>query len=107
MNTSLIVVSAPSGAGKTTLCKKLLEEFPSLILSISCTTRPVRHTEKEGQDYFFLTKEAFEKKIAENGFAEWAKVHDNYYGTSKDFVEKAFKQGKSLLLDIDVQGAES
>jgi guanylate kinase len=107
MSTSLVVVSAPSGAGKTTLCKKLLEEFPSLILSISCTTRPKRFNEQEGQDYFFLTKEAFEKRIADNGFAEWAKVHDNYYGTSKEFVEKAFKSGKSLLLDIDVQGAAS
>jgi guanylate kinase len=107
MSTSLVVVSAPSGAGKTTLCKKLLEDFSSLMLSISCTTRAKRGNEQEGKDYFFLTKEAFEKKIAENGFAEWAKVHDNYYGTSKDFVDRAFKSRKSLLLDIDVQGAAS
>ncbi len=107
MATSLVVVSAPSGAGKTTLCKKLLEEFSNLILSISCTTRPRRHTEEEGKDYFFLSREAFEKKIAAGGFAEWAKVHDNFYGTSKDFIDQAFNSGKSLLLDIDVQGAEN
>jgi guanylate kinase len=105
--TSLIVVSAPSGAGKTTLCKKLLEEFPKLMLSISCTTRTKRFNETDGKDYFFLSRAEFEKKIAANGFAEWAQVHDNYYGTSKDFVDQAFKSGKSLLLDIDVQGAES
>jgi guanylate kinase len=107
MTTSLIVLSAPSGAGKTTLCKKLLEEFPDVMLSISCTTRARRFNEEDGNDYFFLSREAFEKKISENGFAEWAKVHDNYYGTSHEFVEQAFRSGKSLLLDIDVQGAES
>jgi guanylate kinase len=107
MATTLVVVSAPSGAGKTTLCKKLLEEFPNLVLSISCTTRQKRFNEEEGRDYFFLSKEDFEKKIAAGGFAEWARVHDNLYGTSKEFIEKAFKAGKSLLLDIDVQGAES
>jgi guanylate kinase len=107
MSTSLFVISAPSGAGKTTLCNKLLEDFPVLMLSISSTTRAKRGAEQDGKDYFFITKEAFEKKIAENGFAEWARVHGNYYGTSKDFVERAFKSGRSLLLDIDVQGAAS
>lgn len=104
--THLIIVSAPSGAGKTTLCRKLLEECPSLILSISSTTRSPRGTEKHGVEYFFLTRDDFEKQIQGNRFAEWAKVHDNYYGTSKDVIEKAFETHHSLLLDIDVQGAE-
>lgn len=102
----LIVLSAPSGAGKTTLCRKLLENFPSLILSISSTTRAPRGTEKNGIEYFFLTREKFEKEIQRNRFAEWAQVHGNFYGTSKDVIEKAFQTGNSVLLDIDVQGAE-
>ncbi len=103
----LIVLSAPSGAGKTTLCKKLLEEFDELILSISTTTRAPRGREKNGVEYFFVTKEAFQKKIDSSRFAEWAEVHGNFYGTSKDFIDQAHADGKSLLLDIDVQGAES
>ena len=103
----LIVISAPSGTGKTTLCQKLLEEIKTLRLSVSCTTRPPRGKEKHGVEYFFLSKPEFEAKIAENRFAEWALVHDNYYGTSKDFIESCFSQGHSVLLDIDVQGADS
>lgn len=103
----LIVISAPSGAGKTTLCKKLLEDFPQLELSISSTTRASRGKEKHGIEYFFLSKEEFEKQIQDSRFAEWAVVHGNYYGTSKDFIEKTFARNKSVLLDIDVQGAES
>jgi guanylate kinase len=105
MSKSLIVISAPSGAGKTTLCKKLLAEFPRLILSISSTTRAPRGQEKNGVEYFFLTKEQFESQIQADRFAEWAQVHGNYYGTSKDVIEKTFAQGNSVLLDIDVQGA--
>jgi guanylate kinase len=103
----LIVISAPSGAGKTTLCRRLLQEFPELKLSISTTTRAPRGSEKEGQDYFFTTPDHFEAQIKAGAFAEWAKVHGNYYGTSRKFVEDTFAQGKSVLLDIDVQGAES
>lgn len=103
----LIVLSAPSGAGKTTLCHKLLEEFDDLILSVSTTTRAPRGKEKHGVEYFFVAREAFQKKIDTNRFAEWAEVHGNFYGTTKDFVESAHAKGKSLLLDIDVQGAES
>lgn len=102
---SLVVISAPSGAGKTTLCKKLLEDYPKLTLSISSTTRAPRGSEKNGVEYFFLSRDQFEAQIKANRFAEWAQVHGNYYGTSKDVIEKAFSQGNSVLLDIDVQGA--
>lgn len=102
----LIVISAPSGAGKTTLCQKLLKDFPELVLSISSTTRAPRGTEKHGQEYFFLTHDEFQKKISEDRFAEWASVHENYYGTSKEVIEKAFTANRPVLLDIDVQGAE-
>lgn len=101
----LIVISAPSGAGKTTLCAKLLTEFPDLVLSISATTRSPRGTEKHGVEYFFLSRQEFEQEIQENRFAEWALVHGNYYGTSKAVIEKAFQANRSVLLDIDVQGA--
>ncbi len=104
--TFLFVLSAPSGAGKTTLCKRLLNDFPSMRLSISSTTRKPRGAEKEGVDYFFLSQEDFKKKIEANRFAEWAHVHGNYYGTSKEVIERAFASGFSVLLDIDVQGAE-
>jgi len=104
----LIIISAPSGAGKTTLCKRLLKEFPDkLEVSISSTTRAPRGEEKNGDDYFFITKEQFEKEIKDNNFSEWALVHGNYYGTTKAIIENTFKSGKSVLLDIDVQGANS
>lgn len=103
----LIVISAPSGGGKTTLCARLLRDFPELILSVSTTTRPPRGSERDGEHYFFVARDAFQGMIAGERFAEWAEVHGNFYGTTKDFVEQAFSQGKSLLLDIDVQGAES
>ncbi|MEO5968668.1 MAG: guanylate kinase [Bdellovibrionia bacterium] len=103
----LVVISAPSGAGKTTLCQKLLADYSTkLTLSISSTTRAPRGKERHGVDYFFLSREEFESQIQENRFLEWAQVHDNYYGTSRAMVEKAFQAGKSVLLDIDVQGAE-
>lgn len=102
----LIVISAPSGAGKTTLCKRLLDEFPTVTLSISSTTRPPRGKEKNSVDYFFLTRAEFESKIQAGEFVEWAKVHDNYYGTSKTTLQSALSRGQSVLLDIDVQGAD-
>lgn len=105
-NPKLIVISAPSGTGKTTLCTRLLREVPELMLSISTTTRAPRGQEKHGEAYFFTTPEEFRRLIDAGRFAEWADVHGNFYGTAKDFVEKAFAGGKSLLLDIDVQGAE-
>lgn len=105
---ALIVVSAPSGAGKTTLCQRLLSDFPDqLTLSISTTTRLPRGSEQDGVEYYFVDDATFDRKIKRGEFAEWATVHGNRYGTSKKSIEQTFKRGSSILLDIDVQGAES
>ncbi|MFK5953694.1 MAG: guanylate kinase, partial [Desulfobacterium sp.] len=101
----LFVVSAPSGAGKTTLCTRMLEMFPELSYSISHTTRAPRGSEEDGVDYFFITPEAFQERIKRDEWAEWAKVHDNYYGTSRAFITEHLEKANPLLLDIDVQGA--
>ena len=102
----LFIVSAPSGAGKTTLVRQMLKQFETLSYSVSHTTRAPRGNEENGIDYFFISKAEFKEKIVKGHWLEWAKVHDNYYGTSKAFVEDSLQKGKSLLLDIDVQGAE-
>ena len=107
MKSRLFVISAPSGAGKTTLCSKLLAENPELVLSISCTTRPPRGQEVNGRDYLFLSPEEFQRQKDQDAFAEWALVHGNYYGTLKAVIDEALAAGKSVLFDIDVQGAES
>jgi guanylate kinase len=101
----IFVISAPAGTGKTTLVDKLTHEFSSIVRSVSCTTRAPRHSEQEGRDYFFLDKKAFEKKIAEGGFLEHAKVFGEYYGTSVDFVKKLQESGKHVVMVIDTQGA--
>jgi guanylate kinase len=101
----LFIVSAPSGAGKTTLCREVLKRIPDLLYSVSTTTRAPRLGEVGGADYHFITKDQFLQKIAENRWAEWAEVHGNYYGTSADFITEGLSNGKSILLDIDVQGA--
>jgi len=103
----LIVISAPSGAGKTTLCARLLSSRPDLRLSISTTTRAPRGSEQNGKEYHFTDTASFETMIREDVFAEWARVHDKYYGTSKRTIEQAFRDGYHVLLDIDVQGAAS
>ncbi|MFH2044731.1 MAG: guanylate kinase [Pseudomonadota bacterium] len=100
----LFIVSAPSGAGKTTLCKRLLARFTDMIYSISYTTRAPRIDEKNGVDYFFISKKDFETKIIEGKWAEWAKVHGNFYGTSAEYLNDAILSGKDILLDIDVKG---
>lgn len=102
---ALLILSAPSGAGKTTICRRLLAERKDLRYSISCTTRPPRPGEKNGKSYFFLTREDFKRKIARHEFLEWAMVHDEYYGTPRHFVEETIKTGKSVIMAIDVQGA--
>lgn len=102
----IFVVSAPSGAGKTTLCTKILARFPGLAYSVSHTTRPPRTGETDGADYFFITVDEFKKRIEANLWAEWAEVHGNFYGTSLKFIEDNVADGKHLLLDIDVQGAK-
>ena len=101
----LFVVSAPSGAGKTTLCTMLLERFNGLSYSVSYTTRPPRAGEKNGIHYHFVDETTFEYMISTNDFIEYAKVHNNMYGTSKKYIETELSQGKTILLDIDPQGA--
>lgn len=100
-----IVMSAPSGCGKSTLIDLILQEYCDIVYSISCTTRPPRGEEEDGLDYHFKTKERFEELIKENAFIEYAKVHDNYYGTLKGPIEEVLAEGNSMILDIDVQGA--
>jgi guanylate kinase len=102
----IIVVVAPSGTGKSTLIKRLMEETPQLEWSVSCTTRPRRMGEADGVDYFFITEKEFLIKIENKEFIEWAKVHSNYYGTLKSFVDNGLKLGKYLLFDLDVQGCD-
>jgi guanylate kinase len=101
----LIVISAPSGAGKTTLCNALVNRFPALKESISYTTRQPRTGEQDGVDYHFVSVERFKQMIAVEGFAEWAEVHGNFYGTAIATLEQARVDGIDILLDIDCQGA--
>lgn len=101
----IFVVSAPSGTGKTTVLKRLLERRPELVYSVSATTRAPRPGEVHGKDYFFLSPEEFHKKVDEDGFAEWAEVHGNLYGTPETFLETQISRGKDVLLAIDTQGA--
>ncbi len=101
----LVVISAPSGGGKTTIIRKVLERHdPRFVYSVSCTTRKPRQNEVDGKDYFFLSEAEFKKRIAEGEFIEWAIVHDNYYGTSRATIDHFLRQGKVVLLDIDIQG---
>lgn len=101
----LIVVSGFSGAGKGTLMKKLLKNYNHYALSISMTTRSPRPGEKDGKDYFFITREEFEKHIANDELIEYAKYVDNYYGTPKEYVEQQLSDGKDVILEIEIQGA--
>lgn len=100
-----IVMSAPSGCGKSTLIDMLLQEYPDIVYSISCTTREPRGEEEDGLDYHFLSKARFEELIAENAFIEYANVHGNYYGTLKSPIVEVLAEGNSMIMDIDVQGA--
>jgi guanylate kinase len=102
----LFVISAPSGSGKTTLTRMLTKEFSNIIESISYTTKQKRENEKEGLDYFYITNEEFEKKIKDNEFLEYAKVFDNYYGTSKKVINKDLENNKHVVLVIDTVGAK-
>ena len=102
----LFVLSAPSGAGKTSLCRELIDSLPDLRQSVSFATREKRGGEKNGVDYHFINPEAFQEKIERQQLAEWAEVHGNLYGTSLQTLNDAAEQGVDLLLDIDCQGAE-
>ena len=102
----LYVVSAPSGAGKTSLVKALLKTDPAVRLSVSYTTRPPRPGETDGRDYHFVTRERFEEMLAADEFLEHAEVYGNFYGTSKGSIERDLENGRDVLLEIDWQGAE-
>ncbi len=103
----LIVITAPSGAGKTTLISALRQEFPELGFSVSTTTRSPRPGEVDGRDYHFVEDAVFSRMVEEGAFIEWAAIHGNRYGTSWEAVDQAMKAGRKILLDIDVQGARS
>ena len=101
----LFIVSAPSGAGKTSLCRELIDTFPELRQSVSFATRPIRPGERDGVDYHFVDESVFAAMKEQREFAEWATVHGNLYGTTLKTIEDAAQQGVDLLLDIDFQGA--
>jgi len=102
----LFIISAPSGAGKTTVLKRVLAELPGVAFSISHTTRAPRAGEEDGRDYCFVDQETFVRMRDADGFLEWAEVHGNLYGTSGEMVENLIEQGIDVILDIDVQGAQ-
>jgi guanylate kinase len=101
----IFVVSAPSGTGKTTICREVLKMVPDLKLSISYTTRPPRPIEKDGKDYFFVAASSFEEMVRQEAFAEWAQVHGYSYGTPKKTLLDSVENGQDVLLNIDSQGA--
>jgi guanylate kinase len=103
-NGNLFIISAPSGAGKTTLCKAVLDRIPNLLYSVSYTTRKPRKGEQNGIDYYFITEDDFKNRIKNGKWAEWAEVYGNYYGTSSEFIDKSLASGRDILLDIDFQG---
>ena len=100
-----LIISGPSGAGKSTVCKKLLDAEPDLHFSVSCTTRRPRQGEKEGVDYYFLSRDEFDNRVSHGEFLEFAEVHGEMYGTLREEVEKYVRERHNVLLDIDVQGA--
>jgi len=101
----IIIVSAPSGAGKTSICDALIKSDKNIVYSVSTTTRNPRKGEKNGREYFFVSDNEFKNMVKKKMFVEWAKVHDHFYGTSKKVLEQTLSKGKDILLDIDVQGA--
>ncbi|MGE0051838.1 MAG: guanylate kinase [Arcobacter sp.] len=103
---AILIISGPSGCGKSTLLKEVYKNIDNYYFSISTTTRAPRVGEVNGIDYFFVSKEEFEEDIKNNDFLEYAKVHDNYYGTSLKPINKALEEGKLIIFDIDVQGHE-
>ena len=102
----MLVLSSPSGAGKTSICKKVISLDKKITLSVSYTTRPKRKSEKNGKDYVFVSKEKFEDLKKQNFFIEFAKVFDHWYGTPKNFIEKNLNNGEDVIFDIDWQGAQ-
>jgi len=107
MRGKLLVVSGPSGSGKTSIAQEILKRNPSLSFSVSATTRAMRTGERDGRDYYFLNREEFLRRVAAGEFVEWEQLYGNFYGTLKRETEKALRQGKRLLFDVDVKGALS
>lgn len=105
-NSLLLVISAPSGAGKTTVTRGLLKAFPEIQFSVSTCTRPKRDNEREGIDYFFVSEENFKNYMARGDLVEWTKTYGDYYGTSKRFVEDMISAGVNVIFDIDSKGAK-
>ncbi|MCU0411386.1 MAG: guanylate kinase [Bacteroidetes bacterium] len=103
----LIVVAAPSGSGKTTIAKAVMQRHPEILFSVSATTRAMRPGETHGKDYFFLTREEFETRIAANDLIEYEEIYGNLYGTLKSEVDRALAAGRVMLFDVDVKGALS
>jgi guanylate kinase len=101
----VFIISAPSGSGKSTLVHRLFREVPNLVFSVSYTTRSPRGTERDGENYYYISRDEFESRIAADEFLEWAEVFDHYYGTHRSILDRADQQGCDLVLDIDVQGA--
>jgi guanylate kinase len=102
---SIIVISAPSGTGKTTIVRRILGDFPQVVFSVSATTRKKREHEVEGVDYFYISEEEFKKKIQNNEFVEWELFYDYYYGTFRSFIDSQINNGKAVILEVDVHGA--
>ncbi len=101
---TLVVLSSPSGGGKTTICREILKKHKDYLYSVSATTRKKRRSEKEGRDYYFLSQGQFSQIKQKRGFVEWAKVHGEYYGTLRKFVDQAQKERRAALFVLDVQG---
>ena len=106
MKKQIIVISGPSGVGKSTICKEIIKRFDNVYLSVSTTTRQKKTGEQDGREYYFVSRDEFEKQIKAGNFLEYAEVFGNLYGTPKDKLEQAVNQGKIVLLEIDVQGAQ-
>lgn len=104
MKTRMIIVAAPSGAGKSSFVERICREEPRLVDVVTCTTRSPRKGESPGNPYHFMSKDEFEKRIGEGYFVEWARVHTNLYGTPWDQLKQAWEQGRCVIMDIDVQG---
>ena len=103
----LMIVSAPSGAGKTSICRKILQMFPNIRFSVSCTTRPPRPGEIDGKDYEFISAEEFRERIARGEFVEWVENYGQLYGTSKKSMDAFLEEGYDLILDIEARGAKT
>ncbi len=103
----LLIISGPAGVGKTTLCERLVDHYPTLQRLVTTTTRKPREGEVDGVDYHFLSRDAFQCRVQDGEFIEWAKVHSNYYGSQRKHIEAVLNSGNDVLLNIDVQGARA